>query len=315
MIDFLKEYRKLQLKTPRLSSFLLNSTNSTYTFNVDQAKNLYLIANSVNCQDCMYGRDVYDCSDCTDCNHVKNCTLCFGCLNCRNCYNCDFLQDSENCTDCRYGYYLRGCKNCIGCAGLTHKEFHIFNQPYSKDEYFKKIKTLNDEDIKKGFEKTKLQTPRINLSVINAENVTGNCIYNSKDICESYDVYDSRDCGYLLECKKLNDCWDITVLEGSELCYQVSSSHILNNCNFCYFCLDSSDLEFCECVMASEFCFGCISLHRKKYYILNQPYSKEEYFKITAEIKADLRAKNLYGKMLIPATFPHHDTVAVWDKM
>ena len=183
MIDFLKEYRKLQLKTPRLSSFLLNSTNSTYTFNVDQAKNLYLIANSVNCQDCMYGRDVYDCSDCTDCNHVKNCTLCFGCLNCRNCYNCDFLQDSENCTDCRYGYYLRGCKNCIGCAGLTHKEFHIFNQPYSKDEYFKKIKTLNDEDIKKGFEKTKLQTPRINLSVINAENVTGNCIYNSKDIC------------------------------------------------------------------------------------------------------------------------------------
>lgn len=315
MKNFLEEYKKLQLKTPRLSSFLLNATNSDYCFNVDQAKNLYLVSNAVNNQDCMYGRDFYDCSDCLDCDHVKNCSLCFGCINCRNCYNCNFLQESDSCTDCNYGYHLRGCKNCVGCADLTHKEFYIFNKPYSKKEYLEKLKTLGDEEIKSEFQKIKLQAPHVNLAVINSENCGGNCIYNSKNIDESYDVYDSQDSGYCLESKKLKDCYDITILENSELCYQVCSSHVLNNCSFCYFCVNGSDLEFCECVIASEFCFGCISLHRKKYYILNQPYSKEEYFKTTAAIKAELRSKNLYGKMLIPPTFPRTDTVAIWDRM
>jgi len=314
MIDFLAEYRKLQLKTPRLSTFHLNSMNSDYCFNVDQVKNLYLVANGVNDQDCMYGRDFYDCSDCIDCDHIKSCSLCFGCINCRNCYNCNFLQESENCNDCNYGYYLKGCKNCVGCVGLVHKEFHIFNQRYSKVEYFEKVRSLKREQIQNEFQKLKLKIPRINLSNINCENCSGNCIYNSKNIYESYDVDGCEDSGYLLESKKLKNCYDITILENAELCYQICSSHVMNNCNFCYFCVNGSDLEFCECVIASEFCFGCISLHRKRYYILNQPYSKEEYFKITAEIKADLKTKGLYGKMLIPSTFPRSETVAVWEK-
>lgn len=315
MIDFIEEYRKLQLKTPRLSTFTLTSTNSDYCFNVDQVKNLYLIANGVKDQDCMYGRDFYDCSNCLDCDHIKDCSLCFGCINCRNCYNCDFLQDSESSTDCSYGYYLRSCKSCVGCVGLIHKEFCIFNVQYPKEDYFKKLKTLSKQEIKTEFKKLQTQVPRLNLSIVNCENCSGNCIYNSQNIGESYDVYDSQDCGYLLESKKLKDCYDITVLEGSEQCYQICSSHLLNNCNFCYFCTFSSDLEFCECVISSENCFGCISLHRKKYCILNRQYSKEEYFKITAEIKADLRAKNFYGKMLIPPTFPRGETVAIWDRM
>ncbi len=315
MLDFVEEYRKLQLKTPRLSTFILNASNSDYCFNVDQAKNLYLVANGFQSQDCLYGRDIYNSNDCLDCDHIKEGTLLFNCINCRNCYNCDFLQESENCNDCRYGYFLRSCKNCIGCAGLTHKEFYIFNQSYSPEDYKKKLATLTEEEIKTGFQKISREVPRVNLTVLNSENCTGNCIYNSKNIHHSYDVHDCEDSGYLLESKKIKDSYDISVLESSQLCYQICTSQALNNCNFCYFCLQSSDLEFCECVNASEFCFGCISLHRKKYYILNQPYSKEEYFKITAEIKADLRARKLYGKMLIPSTFPHSETVAVWGRM
>ena len=315
MIDFVEEYKKLQLSTPRLSTVIINSLNSDYCFNVDQGKNLYLVANAVKNQDCMYGRDFYGNSDCMDCDHIKDCSLCFDCINCRNCYNCNSLQDSDGSSDCNSGYYLRACKNCIGCSGLSHKEFYIFNQPYVKEEYFERLKKMNADEVREGFLQVKLQVPRVAVSMINCENCTGNSIYNSRNINEGFDVYDSEDSGYLLETKKLKDCYDISILEYADLCYQVSSSYILHNCNFCYFCMDSSDLEFCECVIASEFCFGCISLHRKKYYILNQPYSEAEYFKTVAEIKADLRARGLYGGMFIPSTFPRSETVAEWEKM
>lgn len=315
MIDFLEEYRKLQLKTPRPSAFIVNAVNSDFCYNVDQAKNLYLIANGVKDQDCLYGRDVYGCIDCVDCDHIKDCTLLYGCINCRNCYNGDFLQDSESCSDCRYGYFLKNCKNCVGCAGLSHREFYIFNEPYSPEEYRKKIASLSDPQIREGFERVKRQTPRANLTVINSEMSSGNGVYHSRNIYHSYDVINCEDSGYLIESKDLKDCYDCSILEKSQLCYQLSSSFGMNNSNFCYFCMESSDLEYCENVVASEFCFGCISLHRKKYYILNQPYSPEEYFRITAEIKADLRARNLYGKMLIPSTYPRSETVAAWDRM
>ena len=67
--------------------------------------------------------------------------------------------------------------------------------------------------------------------------------------------------------------------------------------------------------MSCKDCFGCISLHRKQYYILNKPYSKEEYFKQVAELKDQLRTQGIYGQMLITPCFPREDTVAVWDKM
>jgi len=37
------------------------------------------------------------------------------------------------CTDCNY---------CYGCVGLSKKEFHILNQPYTRSEYFALIKSL-----------------------------------------------------------------------------------------------------------------------------------------------------------------------------
>lgn len=314
-IDFLTEYKKLQLVTPRLSYFQLNSVNSDYCYNCDNVKNGYLLANACNDEDCMYGRDFYGCKDCNDCDHIRNCTLCFQCLNSGDCYNCDYLQDSSNCSDSRYGYFLKGCRDCVGCVGISQKQFYIFNESYSKTDYLAKIASLSEKEIQEQFEALKKSIPRVGMLQINCENCTGNNLFHCQNVVESFDAVESQDCGYLLEAKNMKDSWDITVLEQSELCYQISCAHVLNNCNFCYFCTDSSNLEYCENVIASNDCFGCISLHRKQYYILNQPYTKEEYFKKVAEIKDQLRADGLYGQMLIPPTFPRQDTVVMWPTM
>jgi len=48
-----------------------------------------------------------------------------------------------------YSCECQNCQNCFGCVGLRNKKFHIFNKPYSEDEYWKlvddiKSKMLND---------------------------------------------------------------------------------------------------------------------------------------------------------------------------
>lgn len=314
-MDFFEELEKLRKSRPRISVVRLNNINSDYTANTDQLKNCYLIANAVKNEDCMYGRDFYENSDCVDCDHIFKCTLCYECVNCRQCWDSSSLQDSNNCQNCDFGYDLKDCRNCIGCAGLRKKQFHIFNMPYSKEDFLIAKSALKREEIQTKFNEVKLKTPRVNSLQIATENCFGDNIYNSKNTWYSFDSSECQDCGYLEECKQMHDCWDISILEEAQFCYQISSSHILNNCNFCFQCMTSSDCEFCEFVANSSNCFGCISLNHKQYYILNQPYKKEEYFKRLAEIKGELLRESDYGGRFWSPTFPLQDTVAVWDKL
>lgn len=313
--DFVAEYKKLQLATPRLNTFLLNTINSDYCYNCENVKDSYLIANAVEDENCMYGRDFYGCKDCTDCDHVRNCTLCYQCLNSGDCYNSDYLQDCANCSDCRYGYYMKGCQNCVGCVGLKQRQYCIFNEQYSKADFEAKVASLSDEEIRVRFEELKVTEPRVALMQIDCENVAGNSNFHCRNVYGAFDASECEDSGYLLETKKLKDCWDITILEGSQLCYQVSSSHVMYNCNFCFFCVECRDCEYGECLMSCSDCFGCVSLHRKQYHILNVAYSAEEYFRRVAEIKAGLREMGVYGQQILPSCFPRVDTVAEWDRM
>lgn len=308
-MDFIAEFAELKAKTPRISSIRLQSTNSEYTHNVDQCRNCYLLANAVKNQDCMYGRDFYDDADCVDCDHVKECTLCYWCVNSRNCYNCTFLHDCADCSDCDYGYYLKGCKHCIGCANLRQAEYHIFNKKYSREEFEAMKKNLSHAEIEEKFEKLKESAPHVYGIQINTDHCVGDYVQHSKNVFMGFDINECHDCAYIEESKNLKDCLDITILEDSQLCYEVSSSHVLNNCNFCFMCVGSSDLDFCEMVMNSKYCFGCISLNHKEYYILNKPYSKEEYFKTVAEIKEQLKSEGNYGFNVLAPTYPMQDTV------
>jgi hypothetical protein len=34
------------------------------------------------------------------------------------------------------------CTYCLGCVGLSHKDFHILNQPYDRSAYFELSRQL-----------------------------------------------------------------------------------------------------------------------------------------------------------------------------
>jgi hypothetical protein len=198
----------------------------------------------------------------------------------------------------------------VGCVGLRQKEFHIFNKPYAKEAYFKKLRELAQEKIVDEFETLQLKTPRKYLHERQTENCAGDYIEKSKNCFYCFDTHESEDCLYLQDCWDNKDNVDVMYSWHSELCYESFSIGLQSyNCNFCNYVRTSSNLEYCELCFNCKDCFGCVGLKNKQYYILNKPYSQSGYEKRVADIKAQMRTDGEYGKHL-PTTYKFEDTAA-----
>ena len=138
--QFIKEFRNLYLKNPQISHWTRQSENCDYGDIIVVSRNCYLCFWSSNLENCFYSYESRKDRSCSDLTLCEECELCYESIDCVNCYNGDFLQDCKQCRDSKYCYYCIGCNDCFGCAGLQRKEFHIFNKPYSKDEYLKNWK-------------------------------------------------------------------------------------------------------------------------------------------------------------------------------
>jgi Zn ribbon nucleic-acid-binding protein len=94
-----------------------------------------------------------------------------------------------------------------------------------------------------------------------------------------------EDCYYWNRVTKSKNCVDTFLVKESENCYScidVSNSY---NCKYSEKLNHCRDCEFCNnCEWCSE-CMLSMNLRNKKYYILNQEYSKEEYQKKKEELK------------------------------
>lgn len=305
--EFISNYRRLQLTTPRIAINNTKSVNSKYCTWAVNNKNCYMCAAADHNEDCMYDRWVYFTKDSLDSSFMHNGTLCYECLDSNGCYNCDFCQDCNNCTDCASCYDCVGCKNCIGCVSLRRQEYQIFNKQYSKEEF---ALALDSSLLLQMFENAKMKTPRKAIHSFKSESCTGDYIYNSKNCHDCYDINDSEDCGHLYEAvNKIKDCYDGFAFEDAELCYE-GVSNWGYDMNFCTACWFSTNMEYCDTCQSCKNCFGCISLQNKQYCILNQQYSKEEYERKVKEIKNDLKAKNLYNRWFPESPFKWEDTLA-----
>lgn len=144
----------------------------------------------------------------------------------------------------------------------------------------------------------------------NNQNCFGDYISNSKNCFMSFNSYECEDATYTQDVIRTKDSMDIMFSDGTELCYECFSLGLRTyNCNFCSYVRGCADCEYGELLFSCKNCFGCVALQNKQYYILNQLYSREDYFKKVAEIKTELKEKNLYGRHL-PTTYKFEDTAA-----
>jgi len=150
--SFFQQFDELLKAVPHISLRLTNSENSDYTNLSGYNKNCYLLFASEYNEDCGYGSQViksknsYDILNCSDLDH------CYEMTNCDKCYNTSFARNSKDCSNCMYIEDCVGCSNCMFCTHLVNTQYHIFNKPYSKDDYLiqkgKLLATMQDQ-IKK----------------------------------------------------------------------------------------------------------------------------------------------------------------------
>ncbi len=140
---FFEQFARLSPLSPRQHLALGgNTVNSDYINHAGNCKNCYFIFNSEYDEDCMYCKLADHCRDCVDSTNIFHSELCYECVNVENCYRLFFSDDCKTCRDSVFLRFCRGVSNSIFCYGLEQKQYHIFNQPYSKEDFFKKLQDL-----------------------------------------------------------------------------------------------------------------------------------------------------------------------------
>ncbi|MBI4994222.1 hypothetical protein HZC21_01085 [Candidatus Peregrinibacteria bacterium] len=302
---FIKELQSLYFKSPQISHWTRQAENCDYGDIIVVSRNCYLCFYSSNLENCFYCHDSRKDRFSSDLTFCEDCELCYECVNCVNCYNGDFLQDCKQCRDSKYCYYCIGCNDCFGCAGLQRKQFHIFNKPYSKDEYFKKLEEIKRwpaEKIQEEFEKIQLKTPRVFTHQVDNENSFGDYLYHNKNCFWCFDSYLCEDSMYIFNAnleRGTKDCLDCGPIANTfERCYDIAFCGYMFDCDHMYWCDYMHNCQWCINAWDSNHMFGCVYIKNKEYLILNKRVSREEYEKTTQRLNkelAKLGVKDLYG--------------------
>lgn len=299
-MTFLDKYELLKksIPVPAVSTGL-STENCEYVDYVYQSKNCYYCFDAVRLTDSMYTVIAWG-NKLVDCLSVTESEKCYQCVDSNKCNSSTYLVDCNNCTDCHFSAFLNSCTDCYGCVGLSHKKYCIFNKQYSKEEYTKELKKLKKEDSKKIFTQMielKQKIPHPASQQFNNESCPyGDYMYNSRNCYWCFNSYYSENSGYSYTSGVTKNCWDIFFSGGSlvgkmvpcERCYECVDVGRSYNCAFlygselCTDCFYSSDISNCTD------CFGCVGLTNKKYCILNNQLTKDQYEKGIAQIKQEL---------------------------
>jgi len=291
---FFVQFRELLERAPLPNLANTNVVNSEYGNHNADMKNCYLTYASYNNENLSYSYGGNNCKDSYDLyvaekvDQAYELTLVGHSSRSSFCYNC------ENCLDSHFLYACENLTNCLGCINLKKKSYHIFNQPYTKEDYKKKLEALdlssykNLQAFKKQYYEFMKNYPRRYANIVKAQDSTGDMIVNAKNVKYSFDIYDdAQNCKYVLLGLGMKDCYDGFGLGGgAELMYEIVDTGLsASNIKFSCCAHGNNNVEYIYGCHFSDYLFGCVGLRKNKYCILNKQYTKEEYEKLVQEIK------------------------------
>lgn len=315
---FFDQFYDLQLRVPRAPLVNNKSENSPYCNFSDGNKNCHLVTSANWNQDSFYSFCLVSCRDAMDCVWCLNCELVYECTDCRGCYNLRFGQHCMNSSDSAFLYDCIGTKKSLFCVGLRNVEYYIFNKPVTQEEFQKTYDYYfcgsysRLQEARKIFDAFLMRLSPVRKEFyISSENVTGNNIWNSTNVFDALDVYDSRDCAYLHDGLNAKDCYDVCFFDGPELCYE-STSLVGYGYRFTNFCRDSSNLFYSDSCYSCKDCFGCVGLRNKQFCVFNKQYREDEYYALMARIIEQMRERGEWGEFfpLTHSLFAYNETLA-----
>ncbi|OGZ76123.1 MAG: hypothetical protein A2205_03680 [Candidatus Staskawiczbacteria bacterium RIFOXYA1_FULL_37_15] len=301
---FIDQLVELQSKVPHPHQVGTKNTNCDWADDLWESKDAHLTRSAFRIESIIYGYRLANCKKCIDVTYSFDLERSYDCLFCFKSYNLKYSFNSRDCIDSLFLYDCRNCQNCFMCWNLKNKKYHILNQPYSKEEYEKKLEEYNlksrasVEKLKKEFWKH-IQQDAVHRQNYNVQTVnsTGNLITNDKNCHQCYFLEESENCHYVFRGFQNKEIIDSVGALKSEKCAFGSSDQFAygNLCNlYTTNCRYSSYLDFCE---ESEYCFGCVGLRKKKYCVLNKQYTKEEYESLVEKIKSDMKKNGEWGRL------------------
>lgn len=303
----LSQLKTLHATVPRMSIVNSQCENTDYCNLSMASRNCYLVFGNVGNEDCSYGHIVWQSQNCFDCLYTYRSAFCYECIDCVQCHTLTFSRDCDNCSDSQFLVHCVGCKDSFGCVGLRNKRYCIFNEQHTKEAYAEKIAALNIGNVAT----VRLARERVNALIgneivkhyhgFNCENVTGDYLYNCKNIYEGYDLKNCEDCRYCATLESFVDCHDCNFCPAkSELCYQclaVDGYKLLS----CHNCMNAcAELSYCNECYGCKNCFGCVGLKQKRYCIFNKQYTKEEYDLLVSKLIQRMKTDGEWGQF-----FPH----------
>lgn len=321
---FFPQWQALWRAIPKLNLILLGENqNSDYTNDNYRLKNCYLVFDGEQAVDCLYGETFSHLKDCVDFHTLQSCQFCYECLNSINCYE---LKYSRYCQNCSFSYFLSSCiscEHCFGCSNLVHKKYHIFNQPYSEEDYQRKLSSFdlgNYHSIGKWRAECEAffsRSPQKYLHGQMNDNVTGENLNSCKDTFDTFDSRDLRDCRY---CTNLlmgaTDCWDLNVwgdktsVVYNSACIGAGMQGVIGS----YYSWAS-----CSGIIHSAFCsrdchnvFGSAGLRHNSYCFFNRIFSPSEWRSLTKRAVQLMQDTGEWGEFFPPqlSAFGYNETVA-----
>jgi hypothetical protein len=254
----------------------------------------------------MYSRGALKCRDSLDISFCTQVELGYETIVTEESYSLVFSRYCVSCNNSAFLVNCSGCANCLGCINLRNKSYHIFNKPYSKEEYEKKLKEFNLgsyeglQRFKSEFEEFIKVYPNRYAHILNSPDSTGDNLFDCRNCRWSFDVStNTENCKYIAHAGfDLKDTYHSYGLGLGELMYEVVNTGVGTSKIICsVFIRNGHDVSYSYSCHGSSNIFGCVGIRNKQYCILNKQYSKEEY------------------ESMIPQIIEHMDKMPYMDSM
>jgi hypothetical protein len=307
---FFEQFRDLlrEVPLPSLYTAYTTLTNSDYCNAASGLKNCYLCFRITGGEDSAYCNMVVDVKSSLDCSFINFVELSYGSVRLNKCYGAFFSQDCDSCHSTWFSRDLMGCSDCIGCVNLRNKQHCIFNEQKTKEEYeqFKsQLDVGTPEKLKKFAARAEaffLKHPRKNFHGSKNNNVSGDYIYASKNVKDSYMLANGENLRYcyLLKNGPARNSYDWSIFgDNGEWMYEtVWTGLTASNNKFSAWNYGCRDIEYCFGCMSSGNLFGCVGLRGgAEYCILNKQYSKQEFNELRASIVEHMNTAPYVSKL------------------
>ena len=177
------------------------------------------------------------------------------------------------------------------------------NKQLTKDEYERKLKEYypkSNSQVDKIYSwlnnMTSEQAYHPECYSLNSEDVTGNHIYNSKNLETCFDCKRCEDSSYLYTALEVSESCDLSFNGGnSSFCLNSLTLAESERCCFSHHLKNCYDVAYSEFCYSSKNLFACNGLRNAEYCILNKQYSKEEYFALRNKLINHMLTSNELG--------------------